>query len=167
MSGSGSGSPSLSPSPSLQNLLIEEVAQLRGFLVLLESEQKALIGGDVEQLLALAAEKTEFFGRLTKLGEARAQALASAGFAAGGQGMESWFARYPDASGARRDWQDLRALAKTANSLNNTNGDLIATRLAHNQQALSALMSAANQASLYGPDGQAQPVGGGRSLGSV
>ena len=156
-----------STSPSLQNLLVEEVAQLRGFLVLLENEQKALIGGDVEQLLSLAAEKIEFFGRLTKLGEARAKALVSAGFAPGGQGMESWFTRHPEASGARRDWQDLLTLAKSASALNKTNGTLIATHLAHNQRALSALMSAANQASLYGPDGQAHPVGSGRSLGSV
>jgi flagellar biosynthesis/type III secretory pathway chaperone len=58
-------------------------------------------------------------------------------------------------------------MAEKARALNQTNGKLIATRLASNQQALATLMAAANQAALYGPDGQARPLGGGRSLGSV
>ncbi len=162
MSGSGE-----SPPPPLQNLLVEEVAQLRSFLVLLENEQQALVGGDVERLLALATEKSGIFGRLAKLGEARAKTLAAAGLASDREGMQHWLEQHRDLGGARRDWQDLLALAKNAHALNQTNGELIATRLAHNQQALSALLAAANQASLYGPDGQAHPVGGGRSLGSV
>lgn len=162
MSGRGESPPS-----PLQNLLLEEVAQLRGFLSLLEKEQQALTEGAIEPLLPLAAEKTEFFGRLAQLGEARGKTLAAAGFAANRQGMESWLERHPEQDGAHRDWRNLLALAESASKLNHTNGKLIATRLASNQQALSALMAAANQASLYGPDGQSQPIGSGRSLGSV
>lgn len=162
MSGSGSASP-----PPLQNLLNEEVAQLRDFLVLLDAEQKALIDGDVERLITLAADKTGLFGRLTKLGEARGRTLTAAGFAADRQGMESWLAGHPGLGNARRDWHELLTLAEKARAQNQTNGELISTRLASNQQALSALMAAANQAALYGPDGQARPVGGGRRLDSV
>lgn len=162
MSGSNGPSP-----PPLQHLLSEEVAQLRDFLVLLDDEQQALINGDIERLMSLAADKTELFGRLAKLGESRSRTLSAAGLAADRQGMENWLERQPEAGSARRDWQALLALAEKARAHNQANGELIATRLAHNQQALSALMSAANQASLYGPDGQAHPVGGGRSLGSV
>lgn len=161
---SDGGAPPTSP---LQNLLIEEVAKLRDFLVLLESEQQALAGGDVERLMPLAAEKNALFGRLTQLGEARGKALAAAGLAADRQGLESWLDRHPEAGGAKRVWQELLSLAGKASTQNQINGRLIATRLANNQQALSALMAAANQAALYGPDGQARPVGGGRSLGSV
>jgi flagella synthesis protein FlgN len=155
------------PPPSLENLLDEEVAQLRGFLVLLEREQQALASGDVERLLTLAAEKTDSFGRLARLGEARGGALAAAGLAADRQGMESWIERHPEAGGTRRDWQELLDLAERARALNRSNGNLIAARLAHNQQAFAALMAAANQAALYGPDGQARPLGGGRSFGTV
>lgn len=81
--------------------------------------------------------------------------------------MESWIERHAGPGNAKRDWQTLLSLAEKASALNRTNGKLIATRLAHNQQALSTLLAAANQAALYGPDGQARPVGGGRSLGSV
>lgn len=161
---SGSGTP---PSLPLQNLLVEEVAQLRDFLVLLDKEQQALVGGDVEGLLPLAAEKNDLLGRLAQLGEARGKALLAAGLAADRQGMEGWLERHAEPGGAKRVWQELLALAGKASALNQINGKLIATRLANNQQALSTLMAAANQAALYGPDGQARPVGGGRSLGSV
>ena len=154
-------------SPPLQNLLNEEVARLRDFLVLLDKEQKALVSGDVEQLVALAADKTGLFGQLSKLGEARGKALAAAGLTADRPGMESWLERRPEPDNARRDWLELLTLADKARAQNQTNGELIATRLANNQQALATLMAAANQAALYGPDGQAHPLGGGRSLGSV
>ncbi|CAG0945154.1 hypothetical protein GPROT2_03061 [Gammaproteobacteria bacterium] len=154
-------------SPPLQNLVAEEVAQLRNFLVLLEQEQQALASGDVERLLPLAEDKNRLFGRLAQLGEARGKALAALGFAADRQGMDGWLARQADQDGARRAWQELLDLAARASALNRTSGRLIAERLAHNQQALTTLMAAANQAALYGPDGQARPLGSGRSLGSV
>lgn len=161
-----SGSAGAPPIP-LQNLIAEEVARLRDFLVLLEKEQQALAAGDVDRLLPLADDKNRLFGRLAQLGEARGQALAAAGFTADRQGMEGWLARQPNANGAGRTWQELLSLAEKARALNEINGKLIASRLADNQQALSALMAAANQAALYGPDGQARPIGSGRSLGSV
>ena len=155
------------PPPSPHQLLVEEAAQLRGFLDLLSREQKSLADGDLERLLPLATEKNECFTRLSGLGEARGRALAAAGLAASRQGMETWLAQQPEAGKIRRDWQEFLDLAEQARTLNETNGKLIATRLSHNRQAFSTLMSAANQAALYGPDGQARPVGGGRSLGSV
>lgn len=159
---SGAANPS-----RLSNLLIGEAAQLRGFLALLEREQQALIAGDVDSLMPLAAEKSEIFGRLAGLGDARNQALTAESLSPDRQGMEAWLARHPSLAGARQAWQDLLALAAQARELNRVNGNLIVTRLASNQQALSTLLAAANQAALYGPDGQARPVGSGRSLGSA
>lgn len=152
--------------PSVQHLLGEEVARLRDFLVLLEQEQQALMAGDIEQLLPLAAEKTTRFTELGRLGELRAQALAAAGYANDRPGMTRWLAQQSDAA-PRRDWQALLTLAEKASHLNRTNGQLISSRLASNQQALATLMAAADQASLYGPDGQSRAPGSGRSLGSV
>lgn len=154
-------------SSSLHALIAEEVARLRDFLVLLEQEQQALAAGDVERVLPLAEDKTRLFARLAALGEARGKALAADGFSADRQGMDGWMARHADRTGSRRAWEDLLALAANARALNQTNGKLIAERLAHNQQALTTLMAAANQAALYGPDGQSRPLGGGRSLGKV
>lgn len=160
---SGSGIP---PATSLPSLLDEEAARLRDFLVLLDKEQQALALGDIDRLLPLSAEKTELCTVLAQLGEARAKALAAAGLPPGRPGMAAWIERQPESGGARRHWQALLAMADKAKALNQTNGTLIATRLAGNQQALAVLMAAANQASLYGPDGQAQSPGSGRLLGS-
>jgi flagella synthesis protein FlgN len=151
----------------LPDLLAEEAAQLRAFLALLEAEQQALAGGDVDRLLAFAADKNTHFTHLSRLGEARGMALTAAGCGADRQGQEQWLRQNPGQAGARKAWGELLALAEKARAMNQTNGQLIATRLANNQQALSALMAAANQAALYGPDGQARPLGSGRSLGSV
>ena len=156
------------PAPSrLQNLLLEEAAQLRGFLALLEREQQALVAGDVDRLMPLAGEKSGVFARLAGLGEARNQALAAESLPPDRPGVEAWLGRHPELSGSRKTWQDLLKLTLKARELNQVNGNLISTRLANNQQALTTLLSAANQAALYGPDGQARPIGGGRSLGSV
>lgn len=156
------------PAPSrLQNLLLEEAAQLRGFLALLEREQQALVAGDVDQLMPLAEEKNRVFARLAGLGDARNKTLAAESLPPDRPGVESWLDRHPELSGLRKTWQDLLELTLKAREINQVNGNLIGTRLANNQQALSTLLSAANQAALYGPDGQARPIGGGRSLGSV
>jgi flagellar biosynthesis protein FlgN len=58
-------------------------------------------------------------------------------------------------------------LARRAHSLNQENGALIRTRMQHNQQALSVLLAAPDQAGLYGPDGQTWGGPGKRHLGSV
>jgi flagella synthesis protein FlgN len=156
------------PTPaSLPTLLQQEAAQVRGFLDLLQREQQALVAGEVEGLMALAAQKSETIARLASLAEARNRALAAESLAADRAGVEVWLERNPAQAGARRSWQELLAITVQARNLNELNGKLIAARLASNQQALAALFSAASQAALYGPDGQARPVGSGRSLGSV
>jgi len=64
-------------------------------------------------------------------------------------------------------WQGILDLAERARQLNNTNGELIQMKLRHNQQILTVLSNAVNQANLYGPDGQTSfSPGSGRSLGS-
>lgn len=155
------------PASRLPPLLAEEVAQLRGFLDLLAAEEKALVAGDVDRLLPLAGEKNALFVRLADLGAARARLLAAEALAPDRSGMEAWLGRHAEAGGARRSWNELLDLAAKARARNDSNGKLITSRLANNQQALASLLAAANQAALYGPDGQAAPLGGGRSLGSV
>jgi flagella synthesis protein FlgN len=61
----------------------------------------------------------------------------------------------------------LRALAAEARELNETNGKLIAVHLQRNQQALNVLLAAADNATVYGRDGQPQTGLGSRSLGKA
>lgn len=160
----------IQPPPSrVQSLLVEEAAKLRSFLSLLEQEQHALTGGDVDRLIRLAEEKSALLTCLADLCAARNQALAAESLPPDRPGVEAWFERHPDPqfADAQRAWQDLLVLAVKAREINRVNGQLIGARLAGNQQALSVLLAAANQAALYGPDGQAQPLGSGRSFGAA
>lgn len=59
------------------------------------------------------------------------------------------------------------SLAAEARALNETNGKLIALHMQRTQKALSVLMAAADRGMTYGPDGQQQVGGGGRSFGSA
>ncbi len=151
---------------ALARFLDEEAAALGDFLDLLQKEQEALVRGDAEALLPLAEDKNQHFARLAQLAERRNEALARLGLPADRPGMEAWLAGTGDLAAARRRWQEMLERLARARELNRTNGILIATRLQHNQQALQALLFAANQAALYGPDGHAKPLGSGRHLGS-
>jgi len=150
----------------LENILNEEAARLRDFLIVLQHEQEALLSGSVDRLLSLAEEKNTIFTRLAEFGEARNQILKANALSADRTGVETWLAQYDPQATAHETWKTLLSMTVEAQELNRVNGTLINTRLANNQQALSTLLAAANQAALYGPDGQARPVGSGRSLGS-
>ena len=60
-----------------------------------------------------------------------------------------------------------RELVSAARALNEANGKLIALYMQNNQQALSALLEAADKATTYGPDGQQQAGLGSRILGKA
>lgn len=151
----------------LSRLLADELALLREFVALLGREQQALIPGDIDRLLPLAEEKTRLATVLGRMAGARNQALAGAGLAADKAGMEAWLTSQGQATPSRADWAALLALAAEAKLQNEINGKLIATRLQHNRHALAVLHAAADQAMLYGPDGQPHATGSGRHLGAA
>lgn len=134
---------------------------------LLESEQACLIQADAESLLDIARSKSEQVDRLTELARRRVEHLHAMALDQGQAGIEEWLALHAGAQRAEltRLWQELTRFAAQARSLNETNGKLMATRLSHNQAALSALQSAASAQDLYGPDGHAAVVAGQRELG--
>ena len=141
--------------------LNDELAALRKFVVLLTSEQQCLLNNDTDGLLTLSEAKMQAAMQLTEIGNARRKNL----LAGTTDSMETWIARH--APGSRAVWSEIRKLAAQAQHLNSTNGELINTSMRHNQQALSALHSAAKSAAgLYGPDGQANIGSSGRHLGS-
>jgi len=134
---------------------------------LLENEQACLIQADAESLVDITRLKSEEVDRLTELARGRVEYLHAMGLPGGRAGMNEWLALHAGAARAEltRLWQELTRFAAKSRSLNETNGKLMATRLAHNQAALSTLQSAASAQNMYGPDGHAEVVGGQRELG--
>ncbi len=130
----------------------------------LESEQKALARGDVDRLMQISKFKIEQFLTLNQLADKRNRYLAENGLASHMEGMEQWLAVQPGHSTARVIWRELLASAREARLLNEANGALIDVKMQHNQQALSVLQQAANQAALYDPSGRPAAHRSGRRL---
>ena len=152
----------------LAKLVGDELAELRTFVGVLQKEQQALSEGDIDRLMALVADKTSLSSHLGQLAEQRNEMLVAAGFPRDRAGMDGWLTQQTlNAQTTRSNWQNLLTLAAEARALNETNGTLIGTHLQHNQQALNALLTAGNQAALYGPDGQTRPSGGGHLFGAA
>lgn len=151
---------------AIANLLAQELAALRVFIDLLRNEQSLLTSATSEGLGSLATDKSKYALELGKLSAARDQALIKRNFPTGRAGMDAWVISNTGIP-YQHDWDRLLGLAAEARALNEANGKLIALHLQHNQQALTALLAAADRAATYGPDGQARPSIGGRSLGSA
>ena len=145
---------------ALASHLHTERDALRAFVTLLETEQQALLDGQVEQLLTLADSKTQAAHELKKLGNILRNEMLAHGVGTESGGMETWLQTH--AAGSLPVWRDIRQLSTHAQQQNHTNGELIKSKLRHNQQALTVLHIAARSASsLYGPDGQPNlPVSG-------
>jgi flagella synthesis protein FlgN len=139
----------------LADLLAEEAREVDAFSQLLREEQKLLASaGNAEALLPLDERKTQFTLKLRAIAERREHYLAAKGFAPGRAGMEACLAAAPESGELQAKWRQLLKSAKEVRALNETNGKLISIHWQHNQQALKALMSAAEGAMVYGPDGQ-------------
>lgn len=161
------GGTSRPPVSRLGSNISDELAALRGFVAILQQEQQALVAGDLDRLMPLVIEKTDLAARLGQFAEQRTQMLTAASLPPDRAGMEMWLARLAPVDTAHAAWKSLLALTSEAQALNESNGKLIAMRMQHNQQALNVLLAAADQATLYGPDGQTKPTGGGRLFGSA
>ncbi len=149
-------------------LLDEEIREIKAFVELLRQEQSLLAaGGKDDALMPLVERKTGFTTRLEALFARREQVLTAQGQGTGRAGMEAWLAAIPAADRSRARWEELLAMAAEARRLNETNGKLIGIHWQHNQAALTVLMSAANRAMTYGPDGQQKTGSGGRSFGNA
>lgn len=153
-----------SPSDLVENLEAELQA-FRDFIQALQTEQDALVQGNIDPLIELARIKSEKVLLLSQLAESRARFLSTQGYSQEQAGMTKWLQQRDGDPRITELWQQLLALAENARHLNQINGSLIDTRLRNNQQALAVLQLAANQNALYGPDGQTQALGLGRPIG--
>jgi flagella synthesis protein FlgN len=153
------------PSPAtatefLSNLN-DECATLQAFVVLLEDEQRVLLGQHSEELLPLAEAKIQLANKVAAFSTARQRLIPE-----GTHNMEQWLrTNIPQTLPV---WQEARQLAMNVHRLNQTNGELIKIKLRYNQQALGVLYGAAQStAGLYGADGQPNQPSASRTLGSV
>ncbi len=146
-------------------LLRQEHGTFERFLDTLQDEQTALVNGEIDRLTDIAQTKSNLVIELTRLAEARNHFLSSQGLPADKEGMATWLSRQA-ATAETQDietvWNELLRVAASTRLANETNGKMIELKLQHNQQALAVLMSAANQTTLYGPDGQHLSGAGGR-----
>lgn len=150
---------------AIASLVKAELGGFREFHQLLQQEQDALIKGDTDQLLRLASQKSELVEKLAGLGAQRHGLIATAGCTNDAAGIATYLDAVKAQTSTRGMWEKLLDLAREVDQVNRSNGILIDTRLRHNQQALSALKSAANpMASLYGPNGQISAAASGRRL---
>lgn len=150
----------------IADILTQELAALRVFVDLLHKEQSLLVSPASDGLGHLAEEKSRGALALGQFAAARDRELSKLNFPNGRAGMDAWSISTTGIP-FQRAWGDLLGLAAQARALNETNGKLIASHLQHNQQSLTALLAAADKTATYGPDGQAKPSVGGRSLGSA
>ena len=145
-----------------------EIENFAAFCEILKTELEVLHNNEIDQLLSISKLKSEKVVLLSQLAEVRNRFLAGQNLLPDQNGMEILIkmGNLPDPNGdISRFWGKLIELAKKAQQLNETNGIMIETKLGHNQQALTALQSAANQSTLYGPDGKTHSAGTGRPLG--
>ncbi len=149
---------------AFSTLAEEESRVVEEFLHVLRQEQEALIAGQIDLILPLAGGKEAYCQRLDRFGRQRLILLSGSGLAAG-EALNNWLAAQDQR--VRDAWQHLLKLAEEAKNLNRQNGQLISSRMQSNSQALNVLLSAADRASLYGPDGQPRTGMGGRMLGKV
>lgn len=143
--------------------LDNELATLRKFVALLTSEQQFLLSDDSDSLLTMSEVKIQVANQLMEIANARRSSLLQQDI----DSMENWIAKFTPKT--LPTWIKIRDLASQAQQLNNTNGELINSKIRNNQQALSALFATTQNASvagLYGPDGQSNINSTGRHLGS-
>jgi flagella synthesis protein FlgN len=153
--------PSPATATEFLSSLNDECATLRAFVVLLEDEQRILLGQHSEELLPLAEAKIQLANKISNLSSARLRLVP-----AGIQDMAEWLKK--NAPQALPTWLEAHQLAAHVQRLNQTNGELIQIKLRYNQQALGVLYGAAQStAGLYGADGQPSLPSGSRVLGSV
>lgn len=149
----------------LLGALTAEQSALQKFIRLLKQEQGLLVENNTDRLLELAEQKSAQAISLNELAESRRSLMQENIHTLSAEAIHTWL----ETHGAKglAIWQEIRTLAKQAQQINNTNGELIQMKLRHNQKSLAVLSNAVNKANVYGPDGQTSfSPGSGRSLGS-
>lgn len=141
-----------------------ELASLERFRELLQREQALLIAGDTDGLISLTPKKSALHQQLQRQHDALGMLLGQHGVTPSAESIRQICEGLPD---VLTRWDSILDIGAEVKSLNEMNGKLINERMQNNQAALSVLLSAADQPSLYDAEGSARPSGRGRHLGSA
>lgn len=154
---------------AIDELLAQTIAELQRFIAVIATERRTLVAGEINQLPAIAEEKSALATRLAGLEAQREAALGAAGFGSGKSAIDAWLGANPATTqrSAQANWKRYIELAAHAKRENEINGKLIAASLQLNQQALGALLGETAAADTYGADGQRKTASGRRPLGSA
>ena len=150
---------------SFFTLLAAEKQLVEKFVGLLKAEQEVLTAGRKDEIAPLTASKTTLAETLSQQSEKRQVLMAESGIPTDREGLKQWMTQ--QAAEHQELWASFIGLASEAKLLNDINGRLVAERLSNNQQAIQTLMAAANRPATYGPDGQTNSIGHGRTIGSA
>jgi flagellar biosynthesis/type III secretory pathway chaperone len=134
--------------------LAAERAAVEALVAALAMEREALGAGHIDHLEHAAPRKRELLMAVAAADEQRNRLLERSGAGSGRRGMETWLDRNTVDPSTRENWRSLLALTQRARRLNEENGAFIRAGIQANQQALSALLTAARSTSVYGPGGR-------------
>jgi flagellar biosynthesis/type III secretory pathway chaperone len=134
--------------------LAQERAAVEALVAALQLERKALGANDIDHLERAAPRKRELLMAVAAADQQRNRLLERSGAGSGRRGMEAWLASHLVDPSTRENWHALLGLTERARRLNEENGAFINAGLQANQQALSALLTAARSNSVYGPGGR-------------
>jgi flagellar biosynthesis/type III secretory pathway chaperone len=134
--------------------LAVERATVEALVAALTAERKALGEGNIDHLERAAPRKRELLMAVAAADQQRNRLLERSGAGSGRRGMEAWLASHLVDPSTRDNWRSLLDLTERARRLNQENGAFISAGLQANQQALSALLTAARSTSVYGPGGR-------------
>lgn len=158
------------PSP-LMSVLQNELAELLGFVELLEQEQDALIKNTLADLVGFAQQKTARAQTLESLARERKRLFDINGVELSPDAPHLFVkARHLPAEAwppIATLWQELIQAARQASALNQTNGKLIETRHQQNQQLMTLLQNSQSSTLSYDAYGQPKLSRPGGSLGKA
>ncbi|MBP6019223.1 MAG: flagellar protein FlgN [Burkholderiaceae bacterium] len=139
----------------LHACLNQEISLVKEFSQLLEQEAQLLIdAAPTEALTNNTAEKNRLADQIAAWDEQRLTLLTELGYSPDKDGLNAAAAQHSELDAT---CQTLYQLADNARQLNDSNGQLISTFMAHNQQALDTLARLADPGHLYDASGRSRP----------
>lgn len=152
---------------AVADLLSAEIEALKRLVALMSEEQDALKAAQAESLPALSQTKIELIGELNALELQRNAGIGAPLGVDPKKAMQDWLAQHAADSGLKIRWDEVLNLAQEAKNLNQINGKLLALHLTRTSEALDVLTIRQAGSSLYGSNGQTNPLTGSRIIDSA
>lgn len=139
----------------LQACLDQELLLVDQFMKLLQEESDVLLnGGDVTALNASTTKKNSLADQISAWDDQRQALLTEMGLSPDKLGLDAAVEANPS---LRVTCETLYHKAAKANQMNASNGHIITTLMAHNQEALDTLKRLADPGQVYDASGRARP----------